>query len=235
MCFGKPRKLTTIENASVKWDENDLPLSTRFNDHYYSRHDGRAETRHVFLAGNGLPERWADRETFVIGELGFGTGLNFLETWFCWRQHRRPEQHLLFQSVEAFPLSTDDVARALSRWPELEELAETLLGVWGVQTGPVFLDKQTTFRCFLGLAHEKLPQFQETDAWFLDGFAPAKNPDLWSAPLMNAVADKTVRGGTFASYTAAGWVRRNLHEAGFIVEKRSGFGTKRDMIAGVKL
>ncbi len=227
--------MNTTEKTSVEWDENDLPFSPRFDDHYYSRHDGCAETRHVFLAGNALPDRWAGRETFVIGELGFGTGLNLLETWSCWREHRRPGQHLLFQSVEAFPLDVDDMARALSQWPQLSGLAERLLAAWDHNTDPICLDEQTTFACKLGFVHDKLPDFHETDAWFLDGFAPAKNPDMWSADVMKMVADKTASGGTFASYTAAGWVRRNLEDAGFVVEKRPGYGTKRDMIAGEKL
>ena len=92
-----------LERAAIEWHKNGLPFSTRFNDHYYSRYDGRAETRHVFIEGNGLPKRWSGRERFVIGELGFGTGLNFLETWRVWREHRAPGQTLLFQSVEAFP------------------------------------------------------------------------------------------------------------------------------------
>jgi len=234
------------DTALIRWDENesgdsDLPFSTRFGDHYYSRDDGRAETRHVFLGGNGLPQRWEGRERFVIGELGFGTGLNFLETWACWREHRSPGQHLLFQSVEAFPMSEEEMQQALSAWPDLAEMAKGTFLPTDVRESPFYerqtaldVDEQTTLACHIGPAEREIASFSNADAWFLDGFSPARNPDMWSRELMQAVADRTVSGGTFASYTAAGWVRRNLQEAGFIVEKRPGFGTKRDMIAGVK-
>ncbi|MGI9354501.1 MAG: tRNA (5-methylaminomethyl-2-thiouridine)(34)-methyltransferase MnmD [Rhizobiaceae bacterium] len=223
-----------LEEAAIEWDENGLPFSTRFNDHYYSRNDGRAETRHVFIEGNGLPKRWSGRERFVIGELGFGTGLNFLETWRVWREHRAAGQTLLFQSVEAFPMSRDEAQEALSRWPDLSDLTKILLDNWDQDQGPVFLDRQTVLQRHIGLACDRAVAFQEADAWFLDGFAPDRNPDMWSKDLMITIWDRTVVGGTLASYTAAGWVRRNLQEAGFIVEKRPGFGPKRDMIAGVK-
>ena len=231
----------TSEEAAISWDENGLPFSTRFGDYYYSRHNGRAETQHVFIEGNGLPERWAGRERFVIGELGFGTGLNFLETWQRWRQHRSPGQHLHFQSVEAFPMKRDEALRALSAWPDLVEMASGTFLASDDRQSPFYeretamdVDEQTSLACRIGPAEREIPAFANADAWFLDGFSPAKNPDMWSAELMQAVSDRTVSGGTFASYTAAGWVRRNLQEIGFIVEKRPGFGAKRDMIAGFK-
>lgn len=216
-------------------DEDGLPFAPAFQDHYFSRHDGRAETDHVFLAGNGLPQRWQDQAQFVIGELGFGTGLNFLETWHQWRQTRSKGQMLTFVSVEGFPLTRDVAAQALSAWPELADLTDSLLGKWDDILAPTQLDEQTTLHVLQGDVVEMMPKFPLVDTWFLDGFAPAKNPAMWSADVMCALAERTAPHGTFSSYTAAGWVRRNLADAGFAVEKRPGFGRKRDMIAGHKL
>lgn len=220
---------------TISFDENDLPFSHRFEDHYYSRNDGRAECDHVFVQGNRIPERWAGTDQFVIGELGFGTGLNFLETWSQWCAQRRAGQHLTFVSVEGFPMDAETATKALARWPDLSKLSETLLNHWSDLFRVVEMDAQTSLHVHHGEASEMLLNFPQVDAWYLDGFAPAKNPDMWSPELMKLVGEKTKPDGTFASYTAAGWVRRNLEEAGFAVEKRPGFGSKRDMIAGHKL
>lgn len=224
---------TTPHDAS--FDDDDLLFSNQFDDHFFSRHDGRAETDHVFIKGNRLPERWLQRNRFVIGELGFGTGLNLLETWRQWRENRAPGQHLTFVSVEAFFLEESIAGKALSQWPELAQLTAKLLEKWGVLPGETALDQQTTLIVHRGSADQCLGAFPTVDAWYLDGFAPAKNPDMWSLELMQQVARRTSPGGTCASYTAAGWVRRNLETAGFVVEKRPGFGTKRDMVIGTKL
>ncbi len=219
----------------ICFDENDLPFSEIYGDHYYSRNDGRAECAHVFLAGNGLPTRWGEVDHFTIGELGFGTGLNFLETWATWQRTRKPNQQLRFISVEAHPIDAETAKRALSPWPELHELGNKVLCKWDDIFSETQMDEQTTLHVFLGKADKMLPSYPKVNAWFLDGFAPSKNSEMWSEELMRLVAERTVNGGTCASYTAAGWVRRNLEAAGFAMEKRAGFGTKRDMIAGVKL
>ncbi len=221
---------------NTRFDDNHLLYSQQFQDHYYSRHDGRAECRHVFLDGNDLPQRWCNQHHFTIGELGFGTGLNFLVTWHLWRQMRGPGQQLTFHSVEGYPLDVDTARRSLSQWTEpaqFVDLAESLLAVWDEISDPLQIDAQTTLHVHHQLVEKALPGFLPTNAWFLDGFAPAKNPDMWSLQVMQLVAAHTVPGGTFASYTAAGWVRRNLTDAGFEVAKRPGFASKRDMIAGV--
>ena len=219
----------------ITFDENGLPFAEAFGDHYYSRNDGRAECAHVFLAGNGLPDRWHGAEVFTIGELGFGTGLNFLETWSQWRAVRNPGQVLKFVTLEGFPLERDTAEKALSRWPDLNDLAQQLLAIWPRTSADIAMDEQTQLDVRIGSADQQLPHFPKIDAWFLDGFAPAKNPDMWSAGLMDTLGERTNAGGTCASYTAAGWVRRNLTDAGFLIEKRPGFGTKRDMIAGTKI
>ncbi|NKB51506.1 MAG: tRNA (5-methylaminomethyl-2-thiouridine)(34)-methyltransferase MnmD [Rhizobiaceae bacterium] len=226
----------TRQFHNTRFDDNDLLYSQQFQDHYYSRHDGRLECRHVFLDGNDLPQRWVNRPKFTIGELGFGTGLNFLVTWHLWQQKRQPGQQLTFLSVEGFPLDVETARHALSQWTqpkELVELAAILLESWDDTSRPLQIDAQTTLQVHHNPVEKALQEFSKTDAWFLDGFAPAKNPDMWSPQVMQLVADRTAPGGTFASYTAAGWVRRNLEDAGFTVVKRPGFASKRDMIAGV--
>jgi tRNA U34 5-methylaminomethyl-2-thiouridine-forming methyltransferase MnmC len=230
--------MADLERDELSWLDGDMPYSRRFGDHFYSRADGRAECGHVFMGGNGLPERWKAGGDFVLGELGFGTGLNFLETWRVWRECRQAGATLDFVSFEAFPMEGEAIARALQHWPELADLAEMLLGRWpdlsNVQQRWA-MDEQTGLTVIVGEALRGVSEWSgQADAWYLDGFAPAKNPDMWSAELMQAVADRTRTGGTFASYTAAGWVRRNLQAAGFEVKKRPGHAGKREMICGIK-
>lgn len=219
-----------------------MPYSEEFGDFYYSRADGRAECRHVFLAANGLPERFAGRPHFVIAELGFGTGLNFIETWSAWEATAPMGARLDFHSFELRLLSRENIERALSAWPDLASKARALTSRWPDKpAGDVEIDfaaEDKTIRLHIhsGLALARLSAATFTaDAWFLDGFSPARNPGMWSAELMRAVAEHTVEGGTFATYSAAGWVRRNLQAAGFRVGKRPGHSGKRDMSAGVLL
>lgn len=217
-----------------------MPYSEEFGDFYYSRSDGRAECRHVFLGGNRLPGRFADRLHFVIGELGFGTGLNFIETWSAW-ETVAPEGGLLeFHSFELRPLTRETMLRALSAWPDLDGKTSQLAAAWPDQPESDIRiefpcgEKRIRLHVYAGLAAERLGAARfSADAWYLDGFAPSRNPDMWSAELMRAVARRTVDGGTFATYSAAGWVRRNLQAAGFEVEKRPGHAGKRDMSAGI--
>ena len=224
----------SIAHHNTIFDDDGLLFSQQFDDHYFSRNGGAAECSHVFLKGNDLPKRWQNASKFNIGELGFGTGLNFLTTWQIWQKERRNDHTLVFTSVEAFPVDKATASQALSPYDEFGGLREQLLLQWDDLFSGSFwqADPQTIVQIIAKPVEDGLEQFPMTDAWFLDGFAPAKNPDMWSMPVMQAIADRTVNGGTFASYTAAGWVRRNLQAAGFEVEKRPGFGTKRDMIAG---
>jgi tRNA U34 5-methylaminomethyl-2-thiouridine-forming methyltransferase MnmC len=224
-----------MDQNSLKMDfaigEDGLPFSARYGDHYYSRHDGQAETAHVFLAGNDLPARWEGAARFTIGELGFGTGLNLLETWRQWREAREEGQVLIFHSLDAHPLKRSAAAEALARWESLADLTAELLENWDNLAEGVWLDAQTFLHVHHASVEEALCAFPgDVDAWFLDGFAPSRNPAMWSANVMALIAERSSSNATAASYTAAGWVRRNLAEAGFAVEKRPGFGTKRDMI-----
>jgi tRNA U34 5-methylaminomethyl-2-thiouridine-forming methyltransferase MnmC len=218
------------QGAGLDWRDGVIPVSQRFDDPYFSLNDGLAETRHVFLAGNDLPARL--RDGFQVAELGFGTGLNLLALLIA-----NPAKQVRFTSFEAFPLPVADIARALEHFPEARAVAEDFLRQWGaanpeagqrlLQLGPI------TAEIIIGDARQSLPAWQgRADAWFLDGFSPAKNPELWSPDLMAEVARHTVPAGTFATYTAAGHVRRALAEAGFTVERRAGHGRKRHMTTG---
>ncbi|MBB3462252.1 tRNA (5-methylaminomethyl-2-thiouridine)(34)-methyltransferase MnmD [Rhizobium sp. BK377] len=227
---GKPQPL--------EWRDGDMPYSTAFGDHFYCQTDGRLECGHVFLAGNGLPERWNGCTSFRIGELGFGTGLNFSETWRRWKLCRRPGQHLHFMSFELYPMRREEIDRALAHWPEIDAERQALAALW--PDGPdgivsLDLDEQTRLSVVCGRALEGVTAAASGfDAWYLDGFAPSRNSDMWSEELMRLVCEKTAPGGSFATYAAAGFVRRNLAAAGFIVERRKGFAGKREMLCGVK-
>jgi tRNA U34 5-methylaminomethyl-2-thiouridine-forming methyltransferase MnmC len=178
------------------------------------------------LAGNDLPSRF--RPGFHIAELGFGTGLNMLATLLALKD----DTPIHYTSFEAYPLTTDDIARALDAFPQARAVAGPFLAQWAAgQTRMTLPGMQVTV--IVGDARETLPVWQgRADAWYLDGFSPAKNPELWSDDLMAQVATHTAPGGTFATYTAAGHVRRALAAAGFAVERRPGHGTKRHMTAG---
>ena len=212
--------------AELGWRNGGVPVSTQFDDPYFSLEDGLAETRHVFLAGNDLPARF--RDAFHIAELGFGTGLNFLTTLQAWREAGSPGV-LHFTSFEAFPMTVADIRRALSVFSGLPvdalEPGTTAMTLPSEVTGPDFC-----LKIIQGDARQTLPKWQgHADAWFLDGFSPAKNPELWEDSLLAEVARHTAPDGTAATYTAAGFVRRGLEAAGFTVERAPGFGRKRHM------
>lgn len=210
----------------LDWHDDVIPVSRQFDDPYFSLAGGLDETRHVFLAGNRLPDRF--RDGFHIAELGFGTGLNLLATV---KAHRGPG-HLNFTSFEAYPMAEADMRRALQAFPELADIAQILLDQWGHGNRQMQFPNLTA-EVILGDARQALPAWgQQADAWFLDGFSPAKNPELWSPDLLQQVARHTAPGGTFATYTAAGHVRRALAEAGFSVSRVPGFGRKRHMTVG---
>ncbi len=218
--------MTRDPKASLTWQDGQVPVSTRFDDPYFSLENGLAETRHVFLDGNDLPARLA--AGFQVAELGFGTGLNMLALAAAWPGPGR----VRFTSFEAYPLTVDEIARALAVFPELEPLAQDFLAAWA--TGArAFRLGSLAVEVIIGDARETLPNWDgRADAWFLDGFSPAKNPELWAPDLMAAVARHTAPGGTFATYSAAGHVRRGLKAAGFTVSRVPGYGRKRHMSVG---
>lgn len=216
------------QSARIAWRDGVVPVSDRFDDPYFSLGGGLAETRHVFLAGNDLPTRLCDG--FHIAELGFGTGLNLLATALALGTNGQMGQ-VSYTSFEAYPMAADDMARALDAFPECAPLAGDLVRQW--RDGTVIELPGLSARVIIGDVRETLPRWPgRADAWYLDGFSPAKNPQMWEPALMEQVAAHTNPGGTFATYTAAGHVRRALQAAGFQVQRQPGFGTKRHMTAG---
>ncbi|MDN0074296.1 bifunctional tRNA (5-methylaminomethyl-2-thiouridine)(34)-methyltransferase MnmD/FAD-dependent 5-carboxymethylaminomethyl-2-thiouridine(34) oxidoreductase MnmC [Crenobacter sp. SG2303] len=230
-------------HAELDWSEG-LPASTRFGDVYFSCASGLAETRHVFLDNNRLPERFAALtagDTFTVAETGFGTGLNFLAAWQCFAEHAPSGARLAFVSVEKYPLTPADLERALALWPELAEFAAPLLEQYDWLSPGwhrfVFDNGRVTLTLAVGDALSMYPQLDMrsshgVDAWFLDGFAPSKNPEMWQQPLFDQMARLAAPRATFATFTSAGAVRRGLTVAGFAVRKVAGYGHKREMSVG---
>ena len=220
----------TDQRADVDWRDSGVPVSRQFDDPYYSLEDGVAETRHVFLAGNSLPDRF--RDGFHVAELGFGTGLNFLVALAAWRASNTGGK-LHFTSFEAFPLPMADMIRALNAFDGLD-MDFIVDDADQTHLSPRIHGPDFELHVIYGDARDTLPDWNGVaDAWFLDGFSPAKNPELWGDELMAAVGQHAAAGGTFATYTAAGFVRRALDGAGFAVERVPGFGRKRHMSRGV--
>ncbi|MFN3701021.1 MAG: tRNA (5-methylaminomethyl-2-thiouridine)(34)-methyltransferase MnmD [Alphaproteobacteria bacterium] len=221
------------------------PRSKEFDDVYFSAVDGLAEMRHVFLSGNDLPARFAEGGAcFAICETGFGTGLNFLASWAEWLSisvnQGYEAKSLRFVSYEKFPLTRDEIEAYLTPfWPHFEELRTEFLAQYPQKPqdlrGRVELSLRGNVELILIFedVNTALPlQNDKVDVWFLDGFKPSSNPDMWSETVFAQMARLSHEGATFATFTAAGFVKRGLMAAGFHVEKRRGFGRKRDMLVG---
>lgn len=239
----------SLHLADLQWQDG-VPISAQFGDVYFSKVGGLAETEHVFINGNNLKARFAEAPSgiFTIAETGFGTGLNFLLTAHLWLQLAAPERTLHFFSSECFPLSRDDLCRAHNSWPELAAVSATLQAhypplVAGIHSLSMF-DGRVVLHLLLGdnsAVYQRLVEPRKpdeaacgsVDAWFLDGFAPAKNPQMWTPELFRAIAQLSHDGTTLATFTAAGAVRRGLTEVGFAVQKVAGFGRKREMVQAV--
>jgi tRNA 5-methylaminomethyl-2-thiouridine biosynthesis bifunctional protein len=222
-------------DPGAQWD-GDALVSARFGDVYASRAGALAQSRAVFLGGCGLPERWAGRRLFTVAELGFGTGLNMLAVLDAWARTRPPGAVLRLFSVEGYPLRRADAARALGAPGELAELAGQLLAQWpGGALGLHRMDFPAlgaVLDLVIGEAGEAVAGWAgQADAWFLDGFSPARNPEMWTPELLANVAARTAPGGVAATWSVAGRVRRALAEAGFGVERLPGFAAKRERIA----
>ncbi|WP_185236381.1 bifunctional tRNA (5-methylaminomethyl-2-thiouridine)(34)-methyltransferase MnmD/FAD-dependent 5-carboxymethylaminomethyl-2-thiouridine(34) oxidoreductase MnmC [Teredinibacter franksiae] len=261
----RPAKNPTTCPADITWNENSQPISTQFDDVYFSTTDGLKETEFVFLQHNNLPQRWqtpTSNNHFTVAETGFGTGLNFLVTWYNW-QKQTPQNtadgpaRLHFISVEKYPLLRADLARALALWPEFAALSEQLLSQYPPQ--PIegtfrltFDDGKVLLTLIFSDAENGLTQIAPcstlarhagaeytlgngplvVDAWFLDGFSPAKNPEMWTPTLFQSMAKLSGKNTTFSTFTSARVVREGLKEAGFHCIKVSGFGLKREMLYG---
>ncbi len=237
-----------IENAVLDWNELGTPVSNDFDDVYFSNANGLEETRYVFLQQNGLPERWNDfsRRRFVVAETGFGTGLNFLALWQQFKAFRaeNPDatvKELHFISFEKFPVTLDDLKKAHLSWPELSDLAQQLHAHYPPAVADchriILEDGLITLDLWFGDIQDCMPQVWTgdegiVDAWFLDGFAPSKNLAMWNLDVYKGMRNLARSGCTLATFTAAGFVRRELIEAGFEMKKAKGFGHKREMLTG---
>jgi len=219
----------------LEWGEDGLPRSRLYGDVYFSSDDGLAETRVVFLQGCGLPQAWVGRRRFVVGELGFGSGLNILALLDLWRRNRPAGGRLQVFTIEAHPLGAGDAARAHARWPELAELSALLTARWPGRSRGIHRVELPELDAIVDLAvmdvAEALAGWRgRADAWFLDGFSPALNPAMWRDEVLALVAARSAPGARAATFTVAGQVRRGLAVAGFQVEKRPGFGRKRERL-----
>ncbi|MCZ8530139.1 bifunctional tRNA (5-methylaminomethyl-2-thiouridine)(34)-methyltransferase MnmD/FAD-dependent 5-carboxymethylaminomethyl-2-thiouridine(34) oxidoreductase MnmC [Alteromonas sp. PRIM-21] len=237
------------KHAQVHFNESGTPVADHFDDVYFSNDSGIDETQHVFVAGNDLLERWQQwpNPTFVIAETGFGTGLNFLVAMRAFNEFKaanpdHPLKRLYFITTEKFPLPQKDMQRALEAFPALKDEAQALASLYPMGLEGChrlhFDNHSTTLDLWIGDVHELLPQWHSPlngliDAWFLDGFAPSKNPDMWTDALFSQMARLSKTGTTFGTFTAAGIVKRGLAGVGFTIKKRKGFGRKRDMLSGV--
>ncbi|SCC21172.1 tRNA 5-methylaminomethyl-2-thiouridine biosynthesis bifunctional protein [Gilliamella bombicola] len=235
-----------MHKSTIIWNENQTPISVHFDDVYFNTEGAIEETRYVFIDGNDLPQRFLQhkQDTFIVGETGFGSGLSFLILWQTFLNFRSEHpnhilKHLAFFSVEKYPLSLDELIKIHDN---VVSKNETLFSL-AKQLQASLIDSTCQFdNVSLTICYDDIRHFSDflvkknvlIDAWFFDGFSPAKNPDMWSECLFNNCFSLTAPGGSFATFTAAGFVRRHLMSAGFTVEKRKGFGAKREMLVGYK-
>ena len=238
-----------IQTADLEWqqiDGIDVPVSKKFGDVYFSKDNGLLETRHVFLNGNDLPERLSNLqpfEYFSVGETGFGTGLNILALWQLWQQVRpNNHSHLHAISVEKFPLSKTDLIRALNVWPDLKPIADQLIAQYPHPIAGChrlnFPEERFSLDLWLGDAHDVFPSMAKTNsvnAWFLDGFAPACNPDIWEEQVLNHIVRLSGIGTTFSSFSVAGVLKRGLTQHGISISRPRGYKHKREMLKAIWL
>ncbi len=237
---------TSLHHARLDWNEAGTPVSSDFGDVYFSNDNGLSETRYVFLQQNRLPARFShhDSDSFVIGETGFGTGLNFLATMQAFLE-QAPQSgngsRLHFISFEKYPLTQDDLRKALAAWPELGHLSQDLVAQWPLPVSGChrlhFAGGRIRLDLWFGDIKDMLPQVPHraeglVDAWYLDGFSPAKNPEMWTQDLFDGLARLARPDCSIATFTCAGFVRRGLIAAGFAMKKVKGHGSKREMLVG---
>jgi tRNA 5-methylaminomethyl-2-thiouridine biosynthesis bifunctional protein len=228
---------TPLVPATLAFAADGTPYSQAYGDVYHSAAGGLAQARHVFLQGNGLPERWRGRRAFTILETGFGFGLSFLAAWQAWREDPVRCKRLHFVSIEKHPFQVADLAVLFEKFPQLESESAQLAARWPLLVPGMhrigFDGGNVVLTLFLGDIAEGLPQLRlAADAIFLDGFAPAKNPEMWAAPVIKQLARLAAPEATLATWSVAASVRAELESAGFAVEKRPGFGGKKEMLVG---
>ena len=228
---------TAIQPAQLTFSPEGTPISTLFSDIYYSADGGPGQAQHVFVQGNNLAERWARRRNFTVLENGFGAGLNFLTTWAAWHNDPQRPDKLHYLATDLHPLPEQDLALLHAPWPELELFAAALRSAWPLLVAGFhrleFADGHVVLTLMLGDSEKNLRKLNaHVDAFYLDGFDPNKNPQMWSASLLHRCEQLAAADATFATWCVAGQVRKALNEAGFITEKRPGFGRKREMLVG---
>ncbi len=233
--------------------ENEVPISERFGDVYFSKQGGTKESAYVFFVGNRITERWkgsdlANNSSFTIGELGFGTGLNYFISLENWKKETSPP-NVSFYSLEKFPLESSTLKIMKNHFPEIPTWENDLLGsyekilnddrkdsgsrIWTWTTSHPSHKAQFHLHVYFSDVFVALGDWKETiDAWYLDGFSPAKNPEMWTVEVFQKIKNLSKEGTSFATFTAAGFVRRNLKAVGFQVKKQTGFGHKREMLIG---
>ena len=226
-------KTTPVRPAALSFDRDGVPRAAAFDDIYHPRAGALAQARHVFLGGNHLPERWRGRPHFTVLETGFGLGNNFLVTWDAWRGDARRCERLHYVAIEKHPLTRDDLARVHAASP-LRAMADALVAHWPPATPNLhrlaFDDGRVRLLLALFEVRDVLPELiAEVDAFYLDGFAPAKNPAMWERRVFKALGRMAAPGASAATWSVAREVRDGLAEAGFSVESASGFGDKRHM------
>ena len=221
----------------LDWSVKNVPRSLRFGDLYFSDLDGLDETKYVFLNGNKLPEIWMCTDRFIIAETGFGTGLNFFATWQLWRENSTPNGNLIYYSIEKYPLTISQIVKSIGHWSDLKPLLAEFKKDYAsteVNSQTILFDEgRVTLKLIFGDVKEVLSQATfSSDAWFLDGFAPSCNPEMWSDEVFLEVARLSKKGTRLATFTAASAVRRGLRDVGFYMVKIPGFGRKREMLTG---
>lgn len=226
------------KEALMKIAQIGAPKSKEFDDVYFSADDGLAESEYVFLDGNHLPREWQGKPRFTICETGFGTGLNFLAAWKRFIETTQDGECLDFISFEKFPLDAEEINLHLQPWADVfkEYLPQLVEAYPPLMSGfhRICFGDRVTLTLVFGDVNDELPRIDaRVDAWFLDGFKPSTNPDMWSETVFGEMARLSHSGTRLATFTAAGQVRRGLADAGFTVEKTKGFGRKRDMTIGV--
>jgi len=227
----------SIGGANLQWRNGNIPYSERFHDIYTSSSGALGEIDHVFLKGIGAPDIWYGNQNFTIAETGFGLGLNFLRTWANWKKSADKKARLHYVSIEGYPVTQGDLERGLSRFPELCYYRRELIrqfppihpGIHSLQ----FEDNRVFLTLFFGPIYKMISSLiANIDAWYLDGFAPSKNPEMWSIDVINEIARLSHRGTRLATFSVAAQVRRDLSTVGFKVDRVPGFGNKQQCLRG---
>lgn len=222
-----------IIDSGISFDEEGKLVSAKFNDFYFSPQGGLDESRHVFVCGNHLHERFREGGNFTILEAGFGTGLNFLATLEAWHANASSDQQLIYHSIELYPLPAPTMQKIHQHWPELAPFSSALLKQYSPDHSQTIelAEYNVTLILHFGDISQTLPKIEDKiDAWYLDGFAPDRNPQMWSEQVFANIKRLSKESATIATYSCARAVRENLSNIGFTPEKTPGFGNKRHML-----